>query len=168
MAPASSAHSVEAKAAHAAYMREYYADPERREKKRALNRKYLENPTRAQINRDKAKAHYWANREARRRYIHEYQMLRKIKAIVYLGGACIHCGYDYPNALQFHHRDPSTKLFNVTTKELSSPRKYSWDTVILPELDKCDLLCANCHFREHGILSDEDIDRLRNKVRPLG
>lgn len=111
----------------------------------------------------KTREHYQKNKVAKQQYVQEYQMRRKLQAIAYLGGACA-CGYDYPNALQFHHRDPATKLFSITTKELSSLKKYPWDTVIIPELDKCDLLCANCHFREHGILTEEDIKRLRTEI----
>lgn len=135
------------------------AHPERRHKKRKLDRKYAkENSEHA---RAKAKMHYYANKEAKQKYILEYQMRKKIKGVEYLGGKCIRCGFDHPSALQFHHRDPEQKFFNVTSKELSMPRKYPWDTTIIPELDKCDLLCANCHFLEHTILSPERVLELK-------
>lgn len=70
---------------------------------------------------------------------------RKIKAIEYLGGKCIKCGYDkYHGALQFHHRNPKEKTANW-----NKIRLWSWPKV-LEELDKCDLLCANCHAEEHA------------------
>jgi hypothetical protein len=140
-------------------MREYNADPERRKAKRKRDRAY--GGKNAEIIRARAKAHYWANREEKQQYIHEYQVRQKIKACEYLGGKCIHCSQDHPSALQFHHRDPSTKLFAITTKILSAPKKYPWDTVIVPELDKCDLMCANCHFLHHAILTSERVQELQ-------
>lgn len=70
---------------------------------------------------------------------------RKLKAIEYLGGQCIRCGYNkYYGALHFHHRDPTTKSGNWTKIRL-----WNWAR-IEEELDKCDLLCANCHSEEHS------------------
>ena len=69
----------------------------------------------------------------------------KEKAIEYSGGKCIKCGYDkYIGALEFHHRDPLHKDFSI-----SAHANRSW-TLIKIELDKCDLLCANCHRELHG------------------
>ncbi len=69
---------------------------------------------------------------------------RKLKAIEYKGGKCMSCGYNkYPDVLEFHHRDPSEKEF-----EWKKLRKRSWEAV-LKELDKCDMLCANCHRERH-------------------
>lgn len=57
---------------------------------------------------------------------------------------CQSCGNTYhPVAMHFHHRDPSTKIDNVS----NMLRGYSMD-VILREIDKCDLLCAICHSVE--------------------
>lgn len=70
---------------------------------------------------------------------------RKKEAIQYLGGSCITCGYDrYYGAFHFHHRDPATKKWDWTKLRL---RKQS---DIDSELNKCDLLCANCHAEVHG------------------
>lgn len=70
--------------------------------------------------------------------------IRKLKAIEYKGGKCIKCGYsECIAALEFHHRDPTEK--EVQWNQL---RKRSWCKII-KELDKCDLLCANCHREEH-------------------
>lgn len=147
---------------HADAQRRYMNDPdhpERRKRKRAIDRAYA--AAHAEKARTQAKAHYYANKETKQKYILEYQMRKKIKGCEYLGSQCMRCGFDHPSALQFHHRDPSQKLFNVTSKELSMPRKYPWDTMIVPELDKCDLLCANCHFLEHTILTPERVLELK-------
>ena len=68
---------------------------------------------------------------------------RKIAAIEHLGGVCQDCGYhEHPAAMQFHHlreKDVSwTKL-----------RLRSWERIV-EELDKCVLLCANCHAIRHS------------------
>ena len=69
---------------------------------------------------------------------------RKLDAIEYKGGKCQRCGYDkYPDVLEFHHRDPNEKEANW-----SKIRLWKWDRV-LTELDKCDILCANCHREVH-------------------
>jgi ribosomal protein L30E len=46
--------------------------------------------------------------------------------------------------LQFHHIDPSQKDFNIGGR--GSTR--AWET-IKAEIEKCILLCANCHAEEH-------------------
>ena len=70
----------------------------------------------------------------------------KQQCIEYKGGSCISCGYNkYPGALEFHHLDPSQKDFN-----LSHVKYYSFTDKIKQELDKCILLCANCHREIHG------------------
>jgi len=69
---------------------------------------------------------------------------KKEKAVQYKGGKCIHCGYDkYYGALEFHHRNPSEK--DVNFKKL---RKRKWDEY-KKELDKCDMVCSNCHSEIH-------------------
>jgi predicted HNH restriction endonuclease len=83
-------------------------------------------------------------RECLNKYFVERWVKRKLDAIAYKGGSCQVCGYDkYYGALQFHHRDPSKK--DVVWTKL---RLRSWEK-ITAELDKCDLLCANCHAEVH-------------------
>lgn len=57
------------------------------------------------------------------------------------GNVCKECGSS--DNLHFHHRDPSTKSFNVG-------RNFSrnWE-LVLAEANKCDLLCQTCHVDEH-------------------
>jgi hypothetical protein len=64
----------------------------------------------------------------------------KLKAVAYLGSKCSRCGYDKcVRALSFHHREPEKKLFSI-----SHPNPKRWE-IVKAELDKCDLLCSNCH-----------------------
>ena len=66
---------------------------------------------------------------------------RKIKLVELLGGRCSACGYDRcVAALEFHHRDPSVKSFELSKANLLR----RWE-IVLTEAAKCDLLCANCH-----------------------
>lgn len=69
--------------------------------------------------------------------------LRK-KVIEYLGGKCSDCGYsECLGSLNAHHIDPSIKSFSI-----SGSHARSWSN-IQKELDKCILLCANCHQKRH-------------------
>ncbi len=69
----------------------------------------------------------------------------RLKAIEYMGGKCIRCGYNkYIEVLEFHHKDPKQKLFRIGQRGLTR----SWERV-KREIEKCDLLCANCHREMH-------------------
>lgn len=71
----------------------------------------------------------------------------KYKILDYkLKSKCARCGEEHPACLDFHHRDPKTKLFGIS--HAVSHHGYGWDR-ILSEIEKCDLLCANCHRIEH-------------------
>ena len=73
-----------------------------------------------------------------------YAKKLKQKSVDYKGGCCQRCGYDkYFGALEFHHLDPSQKDFGITHKNVK------WET-IQSELDKCILLCSNCHKEVHA------------------
>src|SRR5271166_3741002 len=68
----------------------------------------------------------------------------KRAAIAYLGGKCMRCDHTYHMAaMEFHHRDPSQKDFTI-----ANVANKKWE-VIKAELDKCDLLCSNCHRIHH-------------------
>ena len=78
------------------------------------------------------------------RHVVHHRRNRKVQAVAYLGGKCIKCGYTKSvAALDFHHRDPTKKDFGI-----SSGAGRSWEKLRV-ELDKCDLLCANCHREVH-------------------
>lgn len=64
---------------------------------------------------------------------------------LYQGRACERCGFSDPRALDFHHRDPSTKLFAVAR----APTEKGSKATVLAEVAKCIVLCANCHRIEH-------------------
>jgi len=70
--------------------------------------------------------------------------LKKL-AVEYKGGKCSICGYNKCiEALQFHHLDPNVKDFGLSSHGLTR----SWKK-IKDELDKCVLVCSNCHAELH-------------------
>ena len=67
-------------------------------------------------------------------------------AVEYKGGCCQKCGYNVCiEALEFHHCDSSGKDFSISENGYTR----SWNKV-KKELDKCMLLCANCHRELHA------------------
>ena len=55
---------------------------------------------------------------------------------------CVKCGEDRLYLIQFHHIDPTTKLFNIS--EGGSRNRNIED-----ESKKCVCLCSNCHDEFH-------------------
>ena len=69
----------------------------------------------------------------------------KLMGVEYLGGECSRCGYNKcVAALEFHHRDPKEKDRSIRL----GADTISWERMKL-ELDKCILLCSNCHHEIH-------------------
>jgi DNA-binding CsgD family transcriptional regulator len=76
-------------------------------------------------------------------YVVDWRKRTKVKLVEYKGGCCIKCGYNKSmNVLQFHHLDPSKKDFTIGGKSWSYER-------LKEEVDKCILVCANCHIEIH-------------------
>lgn len=71
----------------------------------------------------------------------------KIKMIIYKGGRCEDCGLRLEDShycvFDFHHINPNDK--NPKFKRI----KYQKWEVIKMEIDKCELLCSNCHRIKH-------------------
>ena len=57
---------------------------------------------------------------------------------------CYFCGEDEPIALDFHHKDPTQKDYNVSNLTRSTGKKL-WE-----EIDKCIVVCASCHRKLHA------------------
>lgn len=75
--------------------------------------------------------------------------LRKIKALEYKNSTgCEYCGYcECNDSLDFHHLDMSTKEFSFRTVRFSPKKDIPLN--VKNELDKCIVLCANCHAKQH-------------------
>ena len=54
-------------------------------------------------------------------------------------GGCARCGFKHIAAMDFHHRDPETKIDSIGNMDGASVEK------IKEEVAKCDVLCSNCH-----------------------
>lgn len=71
----------------------------------------------------------------------------KITMLEYKGNECAHCKLNvkdsHPSVFEFHHTDPKTKHPNFI-----KIKSWKWEKIV-KELDKCLLLCANCHRIEH-------------------
>ncbi len=75
---------------------------------------------------------------------------RRAKLIQWFKGykanlSCKKCDENHPACLVFHHRDPKTKQFQISA---AVGRSFGKNT-ILAEIEKCDVLCANCHAKVH-------------------
>jgi len=69
----------------------------------------------------------------------------------YSNGKCVECGYNKcPAALTFHHRNPNEKEISIgsLSERINSISELS--DRIKNEIDKCDLLCSNCHYIKHS------------------
>lgn len=102
------------------------------DKMKAYRRKwYAENKT---AEREKAKVRQSGRRKTLKKWFREYKSTL----------SCNRCGFKHPAALDFHHKDPSTKKFTIGA-ELSSFSKE----ILLEEISKCEVICANCHRIHH-------------------
>lgn len=58
---------------------------------------------------------------------------------------CVRCGYDKCKAsMDFHHTDPSTKDFEISRRWTISK------DLLTEEVNKCIVLCKNCHGEYHA------------------
>lgn len=76
-----------------------------------------------------------------------YELKRRQYSIREMFARDVKNTYPYP-AMHFHHRDGEMKDVSWTKLRLRS-----WDKIVL-ELDKCDLVCANCHAIIHSLIED--------------
>lgn len=81
-------------------------------------------------------------------------------------GPCMDCGVQYPfYIMDFDHRPGEVKCFGLGDAESRSTAK------ILAEIDKCDLVCANCHRERtfnRGIVIQKELDKMQMQLFPVG
>lgn len=78
--------------------------------------------------------------------------LRSVKT-----GGCVICGYKKClDSLVFHHINPNNKYKrkNYIKRDASNLTSRSWRK-LLTEIDKCTIVCANCHAEIHAGLHPE-------------
>jgi 5-methylcytosine-specific restriction endonuclease McrA len=75
---------------------------------------------------------------------------RKKNLVQLAGGKCQICGYDKTvEALHFHHINPKEKNFGISAAGITRSLKEQKS-----EIQKCILLCANCHIELHAESKD--------------
>jgi hypothetical protein len=80
-------------------------------------------------------------------------LARKLEIVKAKGGCCMRCGYRKNlAALSFHHTDPTVKDFKLDMRSISNRTLES----VWSELDKCILVCLNCHAELHNSPLDLD------------
>lgn len=101
-------------------------------------------PTCRACNYAKQKEWIEKNKDHVRKRERERAAARKETAVKHYGGKCHDCGVEYPPCVfDFHHLDPSQKDVNPSQAIGRNPEKM-WE-----ELDKCVMVCANCHRLRH-------------------
>ena len=82
--------------------------------------------------------------------MHDKHHTLKRLSVIYKGDKCAICGLEATDenlpALVFHHENPTEKAMKVSTL---LGKGLSWGD-IKKELDKCVLVCANCHQILHA------------------
>jgi len=89
--------------------------------------------------------------EYMREYMREYSAKRRLKALDYLGGICVNC--KGKEDLEIHHIDPKTKSFTI-----AKGWHHSW-VKIVAELNKCEILCDECHKDHHKVINEHGTTR---------
>lgn len=91
--------------------------------------------------RKKAQRYY----EEKGRYATAWRIRAKEQLIAYKGGKCEICGYNknIPRVYVFHHKNPEEKDFGIASYKVLNMERLK------KEVDKCLLLCSNCHAEVH-------------------
>lgn len=88
----------------------------------------------------------WNNGDSVRKIRNKKNIIRRNRVRLWellTSSSCMDCSDSDPVILEFDHREPEQKLHNIS-EMLSSA--LSWKR-IQAEIDKCDIVCANCHRR---------------------
>ena len=104
-----------------------------KEKQRERNREY-------QKKHYQKKKDYYKNKakESKGRVKEQFEELKKTLS-------CKICGESHPATLDFHHKNPEEKEIIISQ---AVGRNWGWNS-LKKEIDKCDVLCANCHREVH-------------------
>jgi hypothetical protein len=100
---------------------------------RSYNREYYQRNRKHLLEKQREKNRRLA--ENRRKWLVEFR-----KTL-----SCVRCEESHPATLTFHHREGTEKSFeigNIVGLGFSLKR-------IIAEIEKCEVLCANCHSKEH-------------------
>ena len=85
-------------------------------------------------------------KKSRKERLHYKKWLKQKIDAFKLKYGCGYCGYKrFAQVLEFHHIEPNEKKYSIGTMLF---RGFSWEA-ILEEIDKCLILCKNCHTEKH-------------------
>ena len=92
------------------------------------------------------KNHYQKNKkyyvEKKQRWTNKYKdWFKKLKSTL----KCEQCGENHPACLDFHHKNSKEKISEISKMFATRKSKEK----ILKEIDKCIVLCSNCHRKLH-------------------
>jgi len=103
-------------------------------------------PYKCKLKQKEASARHYQLHKKNYHQSHKDTIKRRREFVASQMRPCDDCGFYNAAAMDWHHRDPSTKVGAISTLCKSSNMQ-----VIVDELDKCDCLCSNCHrIRHHG------------------
>lgn len=92
--------------------------------------------------------------KAKSKKVIDWRIRKKEILVEYKGGKCEVCGYEKCiKALEFHHLNPEEKDFTISGKSYSLEKLKN-------EVDKCILVCSNCHSEIH-----EDLRNLNKEIK---
>lgn len=142
------------------YKKWYKENPEIVERKLAKHREWYK--ANIEANREKLLLRYYNDKDKYNEYSRNYNQIHKkeiknkndkkkaeMKLIVdkiKFDSGCIICGTNDPDVLVFHHRNPEEKEMQVSDYSRSKKR-------LMLEIEKCDVMCANCHIKLHKNLT---------------
>lgn len=92
---------------------------------------------------------HYKHREASAEKSHRWRVQLKqwVRAHKRASDGCVRCGEAEPVCLDFHHPEGVEKQSSVNSMVLTSGAKDD----IRAEMERCELLCANCHWRTHNV-----------------
>jgi hypothetical protein len=87
------------------------------------------------------------NKSKQREYAKRHSAKKKALLNEYLlDKSCIKCGESRRPCLVFHHRDPTIKGGEIPKMCKAGT---NWNKILI-EIEKCDILCHNCHAVHHS------------------
>lgn len=119
---------------------------ENKQRLAAYNKEWAQNNIEHVRDESKKRQMRWRHRNPERHKENvKERKLRTIKALwdYKEERGCSQCSEKDPRCLDFHHRNPEEKSYNIS-HGLSN--KLSLETLMI-EISKCDLLCRNCHIK---------------------
>lgn len=99
---------------------------------------------------------------SRKQRIKRSILRRQLKedCIKIMGGKCNVCGYNsYIEAMDFHHVNPESKEHGISLLLNKAIMNNNLLVVLRKEIEKCILLCSNCHSELHAKLEKDKLEK---------